>query len=359
MRQSAKRYQTGQRRRGAGNMLRRLAVVVALLAGVWPALPAVATTWELLTPFAPDDFETRNLEQFAAEVGAASEGRLTLVVLPAPPQLQGEGLMRAVAAGRVPAGEFMLADAGDAAVFQVDRLPFLARDFDQARALWEASRPVLQPSLEASGLQVAIVVPRPPRGLFVSRELWTIEDFRGVRLLNDGPLAAALAPLLGMQPVPLPASASASASTSALAAGPLASGFKSNRIDAAVADAPAGVAEKIWTVVGNFYDLRIALPKSALVFNRAAVLALDEESQRALLNAAVNAQNRGWQGSAAAHNAALDELQANGMTVAVLPPETAPRLAPLGDAPARDWARRAGPDGERILATYRASQPPR
>jgi TRAP-type C4-dicarboxylate transport system substrate-binding protein len=69
--------------------------------------------------------------------------------------------------------------------------------------------------------------------------------------------------------------------------------------------------------------LRISLPKSVVAFNRAAYAALDPEIQRAALNAAVAAENRGWSASAAANNDGIDLLRAKGMTVAGPPREIA------------------------------------
>ena len=98
----------------------------------------------------------------------------------------------------------------------------------------------------------------------------------------------------------------------------------------------------------------MSLPKTVLVFNAEAYQTLDEEIRRALLNAAVEAQNRGWQASSAANNDAIDYLRAQKMTVAALEPEVAAGLAGIGETMAREWVERGGPQGETILAGYRA-----
>ena len=79
-----------------------LAALLVLVQAPWVP-PAEAATWELLTPFPADDFDTRNLEQFASEVRQATAGVLEIVVLPEQGGLDSEGIERAVRAGRAPA----------------------------------------------------------------------------------------------------------------------------------------------------------------------------------------------------------------------------------------------------------------
>ncbi len=306
-----------------------------------PARRAAATTWELLTPFALDNFATRNLDQFVNEIDEATNGGFKIVVL-STPSMRSSDIKQTVQAGRAPAGEFFLAEAGAGkeAAFEVDLLPFLATTYDEALALWDASRPVLQPLLEADGLHLAFVVAHPPRGLFIDKEVWKMSDLRGVRILDDHPMTAKLATLAGAVPAQKPQ-------------GPLAQAFAADGIDAMIASIPAGIAENAWTFVSDYYDLRVALPKSAVVFNRAAYAALDPEIQRAVLNAAVAAQNRGWSTSAAANNDGIDLLRSKGMTVAAPPAEVVDRLKQIGASMTRDWAQRAGDAGQAILGQYR------
>src|SRR5512132_1765219 len=134
--------------------------------------------------------------------------------------------------------------------------------------------------LEAAGLHLAFVVAHPPRGMFIDKEIWKMSDLQGVRILDEHPTTAKLATLAAAVPTERPA-------------GTLPQAFAADRIDAMIASIPAGIAENAWTFVSDYYDLRVALPKSAVVFNRAAYAALDPEIQRAVLNASVAAQNRG------------------------------------------------------------------
>lgn len=302
-----------------------------------------AAAWELFTPFEAGSFEMRNLEQFADEIGAATNGAFKIVVLGAP-SMKGVDIWQAVSAGRAPAGSFLLSDLGGRnPLFEVDLVPFLATNYGEAQALWDASRPFLQPLLEADGLRFVFVIAHAPRGLFANRQIWKMDDFKTMRIANDHPMMARFATLAGASPVETPA-------------GNLPQAFSAKRIDGAFASMPTGVAEKLWTVVPAFFDLAIALPKSVVVFNGAAYHALAPEIQTAMLNATVAAQNRGWQTSVIANNEGIDQLRSKGMTVGVVPPEVLDTLKKFGTTIERDWVQRAGAEGKAMLDDYRRTR---
>jgi TRAP-type C4-dicarboxylate transport system substrate-binding protein len=134
--------------------------------------------------------------------------------------------------------------------------------------------------------------------------------------------------------------------------GSLAAAFEAGEVDAAIASLPDGAAEQVWRFVPNYYDLRVALPKSVVVFNKSVHRSLDPEIQRAVLNAAIAAHNRGWQASATENNDTMDLLRARGMTIAAPEPELVQGLRGIGAKMTDEWARRTGPDGQQILQAY-------
>lgn len=321
-----------------------MALCVALPASQHRVWAASVAAWELVSPFAPDSYEARNLEQFATDVAQSTAGGLRIAVLANAESLNGRQIEQAVAAGRFPAGEFLLSDLRDEhGAFEVDSVPFLATDYFEALQLWDASRPVLEPMLEARGMHVAFVVASPPRGLFAAKKIEKMDDLRGLRLLDDGPSTQRLAILAEANPTPV--------------RGSLTEAFAAGEIDAAITSLPAGAAEQVWKAVANYYDLRVTLPKSIVVFNRVAYRSLDPEIQRAVLNAAIAAQNCGWQASATANNETMELLQARGMTIAAPDPQLVADMREIGVRMADEWARRAAPEGQTILRAYR-SQPP-
>jgi TRAP-type C4-dicarboxylate transport system substrate-binding protein len=316
-----------------------MVLAVTVWGYVWPSL-AAAATWELLSPSRPDSFQARNLDQFANDVEQATAGQLRIVVLADPARLDGRQIKQAVAAGRAPAGELLFSDLRDEdAAFEADSIPFLATDYYEALRLWDASRPVLGRMLEAQGVHAVFAVASPPRGLFATKNITKMDDLRGLRLLDDNPFTRQLAILVEAVPTRVP--------------GSMVQAFAAGEIDAAIASLPDGVAQQAWDVVDRYYDLGVTLPKSVVVFNRAAFGSLDPEVQRAVLNAAVAAQNRGWKASAAANNDAVDLMQAHGMSIAAPDPQLLADMRKIGARMADEWERRSGSDAQRILRAYR------
>lgn len=320
-----------------------MALTVMLAALLWLP-PASAATWELLSPFPRESVEARGLDQFASDVEQASEGGLRMIVIADPTGLTGRQIKQAVAVGHAPAGEFLLADLrDDDAAFEADSVPFLATDYDEAMHLWDASRPVLGPMLEDQGLHPVFVVASPPRGLYAAQAITATADLRGIRLLDNVPLIRQLAVLVEAVPTS--------------AGGSMTEAFAAKQVEAAIASAPAGVAEQAWSAVANYYDLRVTLPKRIVVFNKDAYGSLDPTIQRVVLNAAIAAQNRAWKMSADANNDALEALRAGGMTVVAPDPQWLADMRKIGARMAEDWERRSGPDGRRILSAYRSASP--
>ena len=327
-----------------GSAVRRIgragvAFCATLMVFAWTSV-AAAATWEMLSAAPPGSFEVRNLEQFASEVEQATAGALRITVLPNPAHHDGRQIRQVVAAGQAPAGQFLLSDLRDEdAAFEVDSVPFLATDYHEALRLWDASRAVLRSMLEARGLHTVFVVATPPRGMFAVKQVTKMDDLRGLRLRDDGPLIHRLAILADAVPTPAP--------------GTMTEAFAGGQIDAAISSLAAGAAEQVWRAATEYYDLRVALPKSVVVFNKAAYGSLDPETQRAVLNAAIGAQNRGWQASASANNEAMDELLAQGMSIAAADPKLLAELREIGSRMAEEWERRSGPDGQRIMRAYK------
>lgn len=306
-----------------------------------PMSVAPVGTWELVTPFPENSFEVRNLEQFADDVREATNGALAIAVL-STPTIKAADIRQAVAAGRAPAGSFFLSDLGASSpLFEVDNVPFLATTYFEAQALWEASRPSLQRLLEADGLYVAFAIAHPPRGIFTRRQIWRMDDFKGMRIAVDHPLMARFATYLEASPTESEAK--------------LNQAFTEKRIDGVFASMPVGVAESLWQSVPAFYDLALALPKSVLVFNQAAYQSLPAEIQTAMLNAITAARNNGWQASAVASNESIGVLRSKGMIVGMVPSEVAEPLKNIGVKMEREWLKRAGGDGQAILDAYRRS----
>lgn len=309
----------------------------------WPG-HAMAATWHMPTAYPVTSFHTVNLEQFANEVKAATEGRVDIKVHSAGSLFKHPEIKKSVRSGQVPIGEFLLSQlANESPLFQVDSIPFLATTYEDAASLWQVSRPRIQTLLGAEGLTVLFAVPWPPQALYTRKQVETIEDLRGVKLRTYNSAQERLADLVG-------------AVATQVEVTDIPQAFSTGRIDAMITSASTGVSSRAWEFLTHYYQTRAWLPKNIVVVNTRAFRALSEADRDAVLAAAAAAEKRGWAMSKEENEAKLVVLKEQGLDVRDPSPELTAGLQKFGRLMAGEWAAHAGAEARALIAEFRALQ---
>lgn len=336
--------------------MRRLAPVLIVAVAVAVACAAVfatgasrAATWDLPSPFPEDDFRTRSAQAYAEAVGRASDGQLTLVVFAGGKLVAPDQTDQALRGNRVPIAVIELARLGDgASVFGFSALPFLAASYARSLALWNAARPVVRRRAADLGLMILYALPAPPAALFSRQPVTTVADLKGAPLIAADPWLRRLAADIGATPVD-----AATADVARLfAAGAAAAPPPRAAMLASFGDA---LRLSLWRLAGHAYDVQASFPLTVVAVNQEAFYALDEGSQRALLNAAVEAQNAAWSDSVDERGARIASLGDQELIVQPPPPGLRDGLVQAAAPLAAEWAAAAGTDGEAILAAFAAA----
>lgn len=304
------------------------------------ATGAVAAEWTMPTPYPDGNFHTENIKTFAEEVREATGGEVDITVHPAGSLVKHPEIKNAVRSGQAQAGEFLLSlISNENPVFGIDAVPFLATSYADAETLWEASKAETEALLERQNLMVLFAVPWPPQGLYANTPVETAEDMAGMRFRAYNAATERLAQLAGAVPTQIEVP-------------DIPQAFATGRIDAMVTSSSTGVNSKAWDFLTHFYDTQAWLPKNVTVVNRDAFEALDAASQEAVLEAAAAAQERGWAASQAEHEAQMEVLAENGVTVG--PPSEAltTSLREIGATMSEEWKSEAGSEGQAILDAY-------
>jgi TRAP-type C4-dicarboxylate transport system substrate-binding protein len=225
-------------------------------------------------------------------------------------------------------------------MFGVDVVPFLATSYPAARKLWLASKPAVEKKLASQGLMLLFAVPWGPQGIYAKKDLNTVEDMKGLkwRAYNVG--TSRIAELVGAQPVTIQAAELPQA---------LATGV----VNAFMTSGSTGYDSKAWESMTHFYDTQAWIPKNVTFVNKAAFDALDKPTQDAILKAAAVAEERGWKLAEEKAKWYLEQLQANKMKVLPPPPALKAGLEKVGEQLTADWLKKAGPDGEAVIAGYK------
>lgn len=301
---------------------------------------AQAETWQMSAHDPDGNFHTQNVMQFAKDVAEKSGGALTLDVKSNAVLLSRADLKRGVQRGVVPIGEVLIsALSNEDPIFAADSVPLLATDFDQARKLWEASKPVFEKKLDGEGLKVLWSEPWPPQGFFTKAPLGGLADLKGIKMRAYNPTTARFAELVGAVPA-------------TVASGEIGQAFSTGVISAMLTSPATGVDSQAWDFVKNYTDARIFIPKNMVIVNKAAFDALPEASQKALLDAAAAAETRGWQMAQDTTTNATKTLTDHGMTVVPASDALKTELKPVGDTMRDEWVKAGGAEMQAIVDAY-------
>jgi TRAP-type C4-dicarboxylate transport system substrate-binding protein len=320
----------------------RSMLVATFAAAALAASPASAQTkWNLPAAYPADNPHSENLVLFAKDVAEATGGKLQITVHPAASLFKAPEIKRAVQTGQAQIGEVLISiHENEDPMFGIDVVPFLATSFPQSKKLWDASKPVIEKKLAAQGLMLMFAVPWAPQGIYAKKDLNTIDDMKGLkwRAYNVG--TARIGELVGAQSVTVQAAELPQA---------LATGV----VNSFISSGATGYDSKVWESLDHFYDTQAWIPKNVTFVNKAAFDALDKSTQDALLKAAATAEARGWKMWQDKSQWYLDQLKAKGMKV--LPPsaELAAGFKKVGEQLTADWLKKAGPDGEAVIAAYK------
>jgi TRAP-type C4-dicarboxylate transport system substrate-binding protein len=317
-----------------------IAACAGMLLGIAGA-SAQQARWNLPSAYPSDNFHSENLVAFGNDVAAATGGKLQVTAYTGASLFKAPEIKRAVQTGQAQAGEILISlYENDDPLFGVDVVPFLATSFADARNLWKASRPAIEQKLAGQGLIVLFAVPWPPQGIFVKKELNSIDDLKGAkwRAYNAG--TSRIAELVGAQPVTIQAAELPQA---------LATGV----VNAFMTSSATGYDSKAWETMSHYYDTQAWLPKNVTIANKAAFDKLDKATQDAVLKAAAQAEERGWKMSQDKTAWYVEQLKSHGMKVA--PPGEALQtgLKGVGDQLTADWLKRAGSDGQAVIDAYK------
>jgi len=320
--------------------LKQLGGVLTATALTLAAGYAQATDWDMPTPYGDSNFHTVNISQFADDVREATNGELDITVHSSGSLIKHQEIKNSVRRGLVPIGELIMSRlANEDPLFEVDSVPYLASDYDQAWKLWQASRDVLSKRLEGQRLKLLFAVPWPPQGIYTQFAVETGEELKGVKMRAYNKSSEQLAELLGALPTQVEVP-------------DIPTAFGTGRVDAMITSPSTGANTRAWDYLTHFNHAQLWLPKNMVVVNVKAFNALPEETRKALEDAAEAAEKRGWEASKAETEAKIKIMQDNGIEVSEPSPQLVKHLKEIGEAMTEEWLGRAGEDGQALLEAY-------
>ena len=321
---------------------RLLIAATAAAAALLAALPTrAATTWNLSAEQPDANYLTQNVRQFADDVKAATNGALAFNVQSNSVLLKRPEVKRGVQQGIVPIGEVLMSALGNEdPMFEVDAIPFVATSFDASEKLWKAAREQIAARLDKQGLVLVYGAPWPPQGIYTEKPVNTLADFKGVRFRAYNAATTRMVTLMGAVPTTIQTAEVPQA-------------FSTGVVDMMITSPATGVDTQAWDYVKHYYDAQAFIPQAIVFANKRALQALPAEQQQAVLAAGKRAEARGWQTARDRTGALTQTLASKGIKVQPVPASLATDLTKIGQTMAEEWLKKAGPDGAKVLETYR------
>jgi len=314
--------------------------VAAFAVAMGLAAPAMATDWNMPTPYGDKTFHTVNIHAFAKDVAGATDGALKITVHSAGSLFPHAQIKNAVRSGQVQIGEFFLSRlSNEDAAFGIDSQPFVATSYADAARLWAAQKPVITRLLAKQGLMPLFSVPWPAQGLYTKNEVKTAADLAGLRFRAYNAALEEFATLAKAAPVQVEAP-------------DIPQAFATGQVQAMITSPSTGANSKAWDFVTYYTAINAWVPKNIVVVNKAAFDALPANVQKAVLDAAAKAEKRGWDMSKAEAAAKTKIMADNGMKIVQPSPELMKGLREIGGKMLDHWKAKASPEALEILNAY-------
>jgi TRAP-type C4-dicarboxylate transport system substrate-binding protein len=312
-----------------------------LIAALCAATVAHAqTSWKLATGYRAESFHTENIAQFSRDIAAATKGQLAIDLAPNGSLFKLGDIRQAVEDGKVQAGEtIMTSMVKEIPIAGADSIPFVVGSYKRAQRLWELQRPGMEREFAQRGLKILYTVPWPPQGLYTTRPVKTLGDFKNMKMRTYNQTTVRLAEMLGATSVDV-------------AMVDVGKAANEGRMDAMITSAVTGVENKVWGPLKHYYEISAWFPKNIVFVNAKAFDALAPDARSAVLKAAAEAEGRGWVTSEAVAQSATRELQANGIKVERISGELENDLKRMGERFSREWVRSVGHGASDIFVPY-------
>ncbi len=302
-----------------------------------------AAEWDMPTPYGDTNFHTVNITQFANDVREATNGELDITVHSSGSLIKHADIKNSVRRGLVPIGEVIMSRlANEDALFEVDSVPYLASNYEEAWKLWQASKGILSERLKKQRLMLLFAVPWPPQGIYTSFPVETGEELRGVKMRAYNKSSEQIANLLGALPTQVEVP-------------DIPTAFGTGRVDAMITSPSTGANTRAWDYLTDFNHAQLWLPKNMVIINAKAFDRLSDDAKAAVKAAAERAEKRGWEASKQETDAKIAIMRDNGIQISKPSGILTQRLRAVSETMTGEWLKRAGKDGVTLLKAYQAN----
>ena len=263
----------------------------------------VAVQMRCAASYPDQTYHTLCLKGFAEELARTTKGEIAVTVTANQALKKMNEVLPSLKSGDIQLGEVLMSSYSDKMpLLSMDTVPFIVRNWSDARRMWASSRPLVAEGLSKHGALLLYAVPWPPQGLYSTEPVHAFSDLKGKKFRVFNPITRRLCELVGAIPVEV----SGKELTVAIAEG---------RVEAMITSSTTGVDSLAWTKMKFFHDIRAWMPKNMVAMSEATWRTLTREQRAAVDRAAANAEVAGWDMAQKADDASKKILLENGMKI--------------------------------------------
>ncbi|WP_421956445.1 TRAP transporter substrate-binding protein [Polaromonas sp.] len=299
------------------------------------------TKWDLAIAWPAGNFHTKNAVAFAEAVDKATRGQVKITVHSGGALgLKGAETMRAVRDGIVPMAEFSVPQhAGDAQLFVLEAMPYLASSYEELRALHDVILPEYDKVFAKFGQKRLYMVPWPNQYIFSKKAIEKTADAKGLKIRTTDRSVSELLKGAGMAPIQM----SFADMMPALASGGL---------DAVGTSAPTAVDSRFWEFMKFGYKTNHIWSSNALTVNLAAWNKLTPQQRTAIEKVAKDLEPGFWKASQEEDAKAIAIVKEKGMRIEPMPDAVTAELKKVGQAMTADYAKATGEPVPTLLKRF-------
>ena len=226
-------------------------------------------------------------------------------------------------------------------IYALQSLPFVTPTIEQTEALFEVARPYYEAAFNRANQTLLLGGPWTPQGIWAKKEIRSIDDLKGLKVRTYDVTGTRTLKDAGAAPIQL-------------AWGDVVPALSTNTIEGVLTSDEGGVSASFWELGAKYFNfLGYTMGINAVTMNLDAYEALPPELQRAVREAAAEAEEEAWQvvRERVAHNRKImDEHGA--LFVDDVPQEVIDHLMHAGAPLIDEWKAEMGPDAEVIFAEF-------
>lgn len=323
----------------------RPALAALTLLGLSLAGPAMAQTkWDLSMEDRANSLPGEGATAFAQEVKQKSGGKIEITVHHGGALgLKNKDHLSGVRDGVVPLAQSLAgAFAGQEPLFLLSSLPFVARNLDEAKLLYDIARPEYEKALAKNGQVLLYSSPFPPTGIWAKKATTSLADLSGMKVRTydvNGTItfkSAGAAPLQVSFSDVIPQ-------------------LSTGNINAALTSADGGRSLKFWEFLSHFNDVGYAFPLNITAINKSVLDGLSPDLRKVVLDAAAAAEARDWTAVRTWEAKNNEVLKENKVTiVSDFTPQFLSELSKAGQPALDEWLAKTGAGGKQILDSFRS-----